>query len=346
MSLSRTYALAINLRGYPRQKNRAIMNKCLWITWEGHRRTKSLISLLNINLYKVSSSSKITFLKYTFLLKKTLRLLMKKQPNILFVQNPSMILAFFCTIFQCICRRKIVVDAHNIGIFFEHKNRVIQLCGQLCNIFIIKKASLIIVTNRSLARFVLSKEGRPFILPDPIPVLARKNKIKLKGQSNVLFICTFSSDEPYLEVIKAFESLSEKIFLYVTGKCPPNLQKKRTKNIVFTGFLPEQEYIDYLYASDLIIDLTLRQNCLVCGAYEALAVNKSFILSDTIEQKKYFGKAAIYTKNDSDSIRKAVVYALNQKRNIEIAEKIKQEKEMIIQAKIEELKKLLQIRDL
>lgn len=320
-----------------------IWDNSLWISWERHRRNHSIISRLGVKLYELTYDGSSVF-RYPVLLVKTANLLCKERPDILFVQNPSIVLSFFCTILYWMLRKKIIIDAHNIGVFFEHKNRTVQTVGQIVNVLIMKFASLTIVTNDALAQFVYKKKGKPFILPDPIPHLIPKSKIKLRGGKNILFICTFSQDEPYRQVINALGKVSKDIFMYVTGHCPSELLQNSPNNVIFTGFLPEQKYVDYLYSVDLVIDLTLRRDCLVCGAYEALAANKPQILSDTSVLKEFFGEAALYTKHDSKSISKNIIQAfkkisimrmkiedIRRKKNLEWSVKENELKQMMLE---------------
>ena len=63
----------------------------LWIAWEKQRRSTVLSKEFNAKLYQFNNSGK---LRYPIVITKTLFLLIKKRPKILFVQNPSTVLAF------------------------------------------------------------------------------------------------------------------------------------------------------------------------------------------------------------------------------------------------------------
>ena len=66
-------------------------------------------------------------------------------------------------------------------------------------------------------------------------------------------------------------------------------------------FLPvtcqKDEYVSMLYSVDATIDLTNRENCLVCGAYESVAAGKPMILSKTQALMEYFNKGAVYVEH-------------------------------------------------
>ena len=83
-------------------------------------------------------------------------------------------------------------------------------------------------------------------------------------------------------MFKAAENIT-RYNLYVTGKSKGREQqygKPLPANIKLTGYLPEPEYLSLLNACDLVLDLTTRDHCLVCGAYEAVSFNKPFVLSN------------------------------------------------------------------
>lgn len=291
----------------------------IWITWEKHRRTSELLSELKcVKLFEFELEAP-RFIRYPVLLCKSLLVLLKTRPRVVMVQNPSVVLTFFVVIFSRIGRFHSVVDAHNEGIspFYVKFNWLLPLYTEIQ-----KRADLTIVTNIELARKVRDNGGRTFVLEDKIPEFNNVEHIDLQGVHNLVFICTFEKDEPYLEVIKAARLIDNCTCIYVTGKyqkIPFHIIKNAPSNIIFTGFLADQQYINLLNSADIIIDLTLMENCLVCGAYEAVALGKPLILSDTKALRDYFTMGAIYTKNTSEAIAKAINHSL------ENIEKLKQE---------------------
>lgn len=61
-----------------------------------------------------------------------------------------------------------------------------------------------------------------------------------------------------------------------------------------------------LSSCDPVMDLTLMEDCLVCGAYEAVSVGKPLILSDTSALRRHFRKGAVYTLNMAGAIAEAI----------------------------------------
>ena len=97
--------------------------------------------------------------------------------------------------------------------------------------------------------------------------------------------------------------------LYVTGDygtLDHALVRGAPPNVRFTGFLDEADYWGLLQSADAIIDLTLMDNCLVCGAYEALALGKPMVLSRNPASLELFDSSAIFTDNTTSDIRGAI----------------------------------------
>jgi glycosyltransferase involved in cell wall biosynthesis len=280
--------------------------KKIWITWEKHRRTRELSQALgDVKLYEiVMRGPRIP--RLLKLLRHTGKILRKENPDIVLVQAPSNILALFIVIMAKWRKFRVCIDAHNGGV--RQYRAGLRWVGPVYR-FIHQMSHLVIVTNKSLAREVEKNGGAPFILPDPIPKWRRYSYRRLQGEYNFVYICTYAMDEPYTEVIEAAKMMGENIYIYITGdyrKVSSSLRKSASSNIVFTGYLPDQDYINLLYSAHAVIDLTLIDDCLVCGAYESIALNKPAILSDTPVVRDLFPKGIAYTRNTAAHIRAAV----------------------------------------
>lgn len=282
------------------------MENCIWVTWEDQRRNKTLSQALDVELCQLDVNLH-RVIRYPYLIFRTLFIYLVKKPEIIFAQNPSIVLALVTVVFGRVFRKKVVIDAHNAGVYpFEG-------CSSLAtrvSLFLFRNAFLTIVTNDSLRAYVEGKGGKSFTLPDPFPEISSKFPGKeLKGQVNFLLICTWAGDEPYEEVIRAFSRLDTDMVLYVTGNSKGREKKPGLRipdNVILTGFLSSSEFDQMLNSCDVVIDLTTREDCLVCGAYEAVAAGKPSILSDTNALREYFKDAATYTENTVESIVQAV----------------------------------------
>ena len=101
--------------------------------------------------------------------------------------------------------------------------------------------------------------------------------------------------------------------IYITGRLKPQdeaLRQSAPPNVTFTGFVPEDRFIGLLHAATVVMDLTTRDNCLVCGAYEGVAAGKPLILSDSRATREYFSRGVVYTDNTPESIEQCLREAL------------------------------------
>lgn len=283
----------------------------VWITWENQRRNRELSKSLGIPLFELSEIENIfnPFRKYATGIIKTLKILLDERPRLVICQNPSLVLALFLVISKRFFNIRVFVDSHNAGIFpNEGKSTLLNILSR----FIQRHTDLTIVTNNILKEHVENNGGKSFVLPDKIPDLPQIKTHPLKGKYNFLFICTFANDEPYNAVFEAARCVGPDIFIYVSG----NFKKKGViptnlpENLMLLGFIPENEYIGMIRSVDATIVLSERENCLLCGAYETVAVEKPMILSKKEALMKYFNKGVIYSENVSEDIVKAIYIVL------------------------------------
>lgn len=291
-----------------------VLKKSIWITWENQRRNREISHALGIKLFELSEIDKIKnkLKKYLSGTIKTLIILIQERPGLVVCQNPSIVLSFLLVLIKSFTNIKVCVDAHNAGLFpYEGKSRILNFLSK----YIQRKADLTLVTNETLKQHVGINGGRAFVLQDRIPGISIQTPRPLKGRVNILFICSFAADEPYQIVFNVARDLDPGIYIYVTGEYRKSSINPNDlpPNVILTGFLPERDYQEMLNSVDAIIDLTTRENCLVCGAYESIAVEKPMILSNTKALKEYFNAGAVYTDNTDDNLKKAIYEVLERK---------------------------------
>lgn len=267
--------------------------KGIWISWELQRRNVGISSSLKWPLYEIVYEDK-RYKRYLKSLVKTAVVLLKEKPDMVIAQNPSILLSFFVLLLKPVLRYKCIIDAHNAGLFpCEGKSRVLMRISRLLQKF----ADCTIVTNPALAKMVARNNGTAFVLPDRIPDVPEERQYRLSTAGvTFAYICSYSTDEPYMELIEAAKELPDNYAIYFTGNYKGKVDLERIpKNIKMLGYLPEKEYWGLIASVDAIIVLTLRDHCLVCGAYEAVSLKKPMILSKTDAIERFFYKGCIYT---------------------------------------------------
>lgn len=282
------------------------MSDRVWISWETQRRNRSLSSRVNAKLFEIDLDLP-AWRRYPLAIMQTIALLNREKPRVIFAQNPSIVLACLAIIYANLLGRKVVIDAHNAGLFpAEGRHRSLNWIASR----LFRWTTITIVSNGELVSYINRLKGNAIAIPDPIPGIAEPDQsAPLSGAYNVLFICSWADDEPWLEVLRAAALLSSDIYIYMTGNSrgkERQLDAPIPENVVFTGFLQEREFNAMLFRCDAVIVLTTREDCLLCGAYEGVAAGKPMVLSDTLALRNHFCRGAIYTDNSASSIADAI----------------------------------------
>ena len=182
----------------------------LWISWNFHRRTVGLCEAWGIPL-KVLRRSPQAPLRWVKLTLETVQLLRTHRPEILFVQNPSLVL----TVLAVLCRRvfgyALVVDAHNEGVrpFDRPYAPVPWITRRL-----LKSADLTIVTNDALAEDVLAAGGCPVVLSDRLPEIPEMTASPGVDAPDVAVIATYRPDEPIDAIMAAAATMPHVRFAF------------------------------------------------------------------------------------------------------------------------------------
>src|SRR5256885_12630417 len=123
-----------------------------------------------------------TLFPYTTLFRS---LLARRRPQILLVQNPSLILAALAAAVRGVLGYRLIADAHNEAVVpFINRQRWVTRLSR----WVIRRADLTIVSNRQLAERVVRHGGRAFTLPDRVPAPPPAPRRTLDGAFNVVLI--------------------------------------------------------------------------------------------------------------------------------------------------------------
>jgi glycosyltransferase involved in cell wall biosynthesis len=292
----------------------------LALTWMDQRRTEELCAGLDLELVVLKTPHR-GLLRYLVLGTRTVVLLARRRARVLLVQNPSLILAMLAVVLRSVLGYHLIVDAHNEAVEpYINKQRWIRTLSH----WVIRKSDLTIVSNRHLGELVEGYGGRSFTLPDRVPTPPPGVRSALGGPFNVVLVATHARDEPVAEIFEAVRGTD--IQLYVTGnprRLAPELAASVPPNVRLTGFLPDADYWALLRSADGIIDLTLMDDCLVSGAYEALAVGTPMLLSNNRASVELFGEAATFTDNTAPDIRRALELLRSRHEKLKVAAELK-----------------------
>jgi hypothetical protein len=286
----------------------------IWISGERHRHTREICRALDVPLFEITSSAP-GLLRYVGLLARTALCIAQHRPGTLFVQCPSILLGVWAACLKPLGRYTLVADLHNEAV--EPFNHSFPLYRRMLAL-IQRTADVSIVTNAALAERVAGSGGRAYVLPDKVPEIPLEPEAPGAGAaSRVVFVCTYAPDEPYGAVIEAANLLGSSVELAITGdyrrlKSVPDVPA----HVTLTGFLPQADYDRLLRDSDVILDLTEMENCLVCGGYEAVALEKPLVTSDTAALRGHFSRGAVYTTHEPRALAAAIAHALRHRASL------------------------------
>jgi glycosyltransferase involved in cell wall biosynthesis len=287
------------------------------VSWNAHRRTDGLCAAWGVPL-QVLRPTLPGALKWLELPLRTLRLLGRRRPRILFVQNPSLALTTVAVLFRPLFRYRLVVDAHNEGVRpFDRPSAAVRWLTRR----LLKSADVTIVTNDALADDVCAAGGYPVTLPDSLPALPEPDLTIRPGRNaaDIAVIATYRRDEPIAAIMAAAATMPELRFAFSGPAERYSGDTPVPANVRLTGFLDDTAYWRLLAQATVVCDLTLKPDCLVCGAYEALAVGKPMVLSDNPPTREIFGTAAVLTGNGSEEIAAALRQAIGDRERLETA---------------------------
>lgn len=276
------------------------MTDRLWVTWERQRRNRSMSKQLNAQLVELDYDL-ARWIKHPWMALKTFGILLRRRPRVLFAQNPSIVLSALAVIYGKLSPTRVVIDSHNAGLFpLEGRNPVLNAVAD----WILRWSDLTIVTNDTLKQYVEQKGGRGIVIPDPLPEFSIASRARADARFRVVFICTWAEDEPWQEVLEAAEQLRDSgIEIAITGRYAKRIDAASApSNVLLTGFVSDEEFQQLVADADAVMVLTTRMDCLNCGAYEAVALAKPLLLSDTRALREYFDQGVLYTDNSAADI--------------------------------------------
>jgi hypothetical protein len=289
------------------------VTESVWITWENQVRNKSLSARLGAELH-VLLSGRSRLARYAACSWESLSIIRKRRPSVVFASNPSVVLACLLLALKQLFRYTFVIDAHYAGIVAPNGNRLLQWVLDFCN----RHADLVIVTNEPHCRYVLANGGRSLVCEDPLPEIEEYASAADEESKNVFFICSYDIDEPYADVLRAADILHKEGYVFwVSGDFrKASIDPRDWPHVCFMGYVSETEFYERLGKSQVVVDLTSQENCLVCGAYESMALEKPLVTSKALALQRYFTGGTVFVDHNPSAIAEGVKRAFEKRRDL------------------------------
>lgn len=288
----------------------------LFIVWGkpyGSHRSQLMAHLLGLEVVHVYAEMRRTRLnsgwRYVVQAVKTIQLLNRKRPEVVFIQNPP-IFAVLCVYLWSRLRRtgpQFIIDSHTDALLAPWWRWLSPL-----HRFLSKRAITTLVTNEHLRQLVSSWGATAHILGDPPATYPNREKPALSPDAfHVVMVSTASYDEPIAAVLEAARQLPAVQF-HITGNWPARRPDDWDKaqaetNIHFTGYIPDEQFYGLLEAADAVMCLTTQNHTIQSGANEALWLGRPIITSDWPLLRTYFSQGAVFVDNSAADIEQAIL---------------------------------------
>ena len=282
-----------------------------YIAWaESSRVAETLAHRLDAEFHLIRCERERGFarlVQYLDLARATRMILSQSDPDVVFVQNPP-IHAVSTVARHCRERRAaMVIDAHtgafvSQGLLAETYRRRFVRFAQEALVTLIHNEGLVPIAEELGIRYLVLEMG----VPQPPDVEPER----FHGPA-VVAVCGYGRDEPTRELLAAAARLPDVTF-HLTGNPPTayRLPPTAPRNVVFTGFVLDNDYWRLLKGADAVLVLTTREATILSGAYEGLAAGRPLVLSRTETLTRSFPRGAVLVENTPEAIADGVSYAL------------------------------------
>lgn len=234
---------------------------------------------------------------------KTLWVLIRERPRVIFVMTPPPVACFPVWFYTLFSRARYVIDAHT-GAFLMPMWQKVSFLHKFAS----RRALTTLVTNDYLKSIVDEWGADSLIMPDVPVVFAEPSDFQPEGECKMTLVSTFTNDEPTELFLEAAAHMPD-VHFYVTGdyrRGGERVLELKPDNVTFTGFLSDEDYVALISRSDASICLTTFDHTMQRGAYEAVYLSRPVIVSDFQVLRDAFPQAAVYVPNTIEGIVEGV----------------------------------------
>ena len=279
------------------------MNSMFLVWHKYHRRSELLAEAFGATVHYVYDGRTVggwrTGLRYLSQARQTWRLLSTERPRLIFIQNPPIFAVAVAALYVWRFRAAYIINSHS-GAFNSAKWRWSIGLHRLLS----RHALLTIVHNSAQEAIVMAWGYRYEVVGYTPGNYDLGQARRLGGAYNVIFVSTFSADEPLPLVIEAARMLLDVTF-HITGdasRLDSAVRAGMPSNVKLTGYLTYEDYVSLLKSADAILALTTRDQTLSMAGFEAVALARPLIVSDWPVLADYFDEGTVHIPNTADGI--------------------------------------------
>jgi hypothetical protein len=248
-------------------------------------------------------------LAYPLLAARTIQAIVSRRPRAVVVIAPPFVAPLVVLPLAWLVRARVAIDVHTGALLDRRWRWSTPILAWAC-----RRADATIVTLPSLAARLAARGVDALVIPDPLPDLSAAEapqglqaaEASAEEPPEVVAVCGWGGDEPIEALVAAARGRSWRLAL--TGR--PTRSVDLPPNVRLTGFLDEEAYVRQLAAAAAVVVLTTRDDTLLSGAWEAIALGRPLVLSDTTALRSTFGEGPSYVRPEAESIAAGIDAAL------------------------------------
>lgn len=231
---------------------------------------------------------------------RTMLALVRLRPRAAIIAVPPFVAPAVALPFLAVLGARFAVDVHS-GAVLDRRWR--WSLGILARIS--RAATAAVVTLPSLEPPFRDRGVPTLVIPDPLPHLtvvpsqdpAEVSRTAGEGRL-VVAVCGWGDDEPIEALVASADGRPWRLVL--TGR--PRRELVLPGNVTLAGFLDDAAYVRLLAGADAVVVLTDRDDTLLSGAWEAIALGRPLVLSGTTALRTTFGDGVGYVDSTATSI--------------------------------------------
>jgi glycosyltransferase involved in cell wall biosynthesis len=230
---------------------------------------------------------------------RTILALLRLRPRAAIIAVPPFVAPLVALPFLIVLRARLAVDVHSGAVLDRRWRWALGILG-----WVGRRSVAAIVTLPSLEAPFRTRGVTTMVIPDPLPNLtvpasAAPSGAVADGRPLVVAVCGWGLDEPIEALIGSATDRPWRLVL--TGRVRRELSPP-PPNVTLAGFLDDQAYVQLVARADAVVVLTERDDTLLSGAWEAIALERPLVLSGTAALRTTFGDGIVYVDADPASI--------------------------------------------
>lgn len=232
---------------------------------------------------------------------RTIAALLRLRPRAAIVAVPPFVAPLVALPFLIALRARLAIDVHSGAVLDRRWRWALGILG-----WVGRRSVAAIVTLPSLEAPFRERGVTTMVIPDPLPDLvvptppasSAPAADDADGRPLVVAVCGWGLDEPIEALVGSATDRPWRLVL--TGRVRRELHPP--PNVTLAGFLEDAAYVQLVARADAVVVLTERDDTLLSGAWEAIALGRPLVLSETAALRTTFGDGIVYVDPDPASI--------------------------------------------